>query len=1523
MSLTKTGTGTQTLSGNNTYTGLTNVGISGVGGTLVLTGTNMGNGNTSVAAGTLLVNGSTTSNTSVSGTGILGGTGVINGTVTLAAGSSSTFAPGSPITSTADIATQSLTIDSGATFSVQVNGPTPNTQHDQVIVTGTVIHGNSTLQTSGTITSSPGQQIVLIANDGVDAVTGQFLGLAEGATVTINGVNFFLSYQGGLGGNDVTLTQAGPVNYTSDGLGAGALELRLNAGSVQFVDDGVVVDSRPLASLLNQTITVTGTNGQNETLTVNYAFGGFFNVNVVWNGGVGAADNDALNVIGGTFTTITHTFTTTGPENSGNIVYTTGAATATITYSGLEPVAMNSTATNLIFNLPTGTNVATLADDGNANDGISQLTSGGTFESTTFAHPTGSLTINGNTGADTFTINGLDTLAPPTVVINGGTGNDVLNGTVIDAVVLSTVSAPNANGFAGSENSFGMTFSGINTITGNGGTLIGRDVASTWNLDGTPTYENGTNVLNFTGFATLIGGSGADTFNVSFANSPFNLNGGDGADVFSFTNTGSITGAVDGGAGTNDTLVGDNDGNVFDVTGADSGTLATKMTGWSNVENLTGGTGVDTFTVQAAGSLTGAISALSSTDTLDLSAVAGASATVAALSNTGASLTAVTNVGGGATGIDNLIGSGTGTLTGENATRTWNLGATQTYTNGPNTLTFAGFATLQGGSGADTFNVTVDPASVTQINGGAGADLFDIDVTLTAAINGEAGSDTLQGNVVDDVLLTGSDANGFDGTEADINGGIDSFDGIDALIANGGTLTGRDVPSTWDLDGTPTYSDGTVTLSIAGFDVLQGGLDVDTFNVTAASDFDLLGGAGFDVFNINATLTGLIDGQGGLDTLQGSRINLVVLTGSDGDGFDGTEADITGNFDGIDTINGTLTGTLTGENVASTWLLDGTPTYDDGANTLNFTGFQFLQGGIDVDTFELTADSAYVLNGGDGDDVFTMNAVLSGAVFGGAGIDLLQGDSIGDVRLFDSNDDGFAGFASPLNASFFTIDSIIGNGTGRLTGQDVNSFWELDGTPTYTNAAGHVLDIDGFAILQGGSGVDTFEISAASDFDIFGGDGNDFITFLAGGSLSGTANGDAGVDRLNASLASAAVVMFGGEGNDFLTGSNFNDFLSGDNGNDLINGGNGNDTLSGGLSNDTINGGAGIDQLTETTTTLLTLTNTTLTGVGNDKLSSIESAELFGNDNNNTLDASKFTVGRVTLHGGAGNDTLIGTNYDADTNVDGFHDELDGGDGFDTVKQSSTTNQSITVGPDPDTFVATGAGTDLWRSIEAAFLSGTGKLPTTLNGSGFTGNLTLSGGSGNDLLIGGTGPNYLNGNAGNDELIGGASLDTLLGGAGNDTLDGRDGNDVLKGGDGNDRMLGGQGEDVLYGEAGNDKIFGGDGDDFLDGGAGNDTLTGDAGDDLINGGAGNDAIHGRDGDDTITGNGGNDTILGGSGDDVLKGGGGFDKISGESGNDRIETTNSTVATGSGNDTIIGSGNKIDEAFSFDFEKLLL
>ncbi|MCL4204010.1 MAG: autotransporter-associated beta strand repeat-containing protein, partial [Pirellulaceae bacterium] len=153
--IVKTGPGTLTLAGNNTYPG-----------------------NTTINEGTLLVNGSTAAGSAftVNNDAVLGGTGAIGGSVTLAAGSSSTLSPGSPVSSTADLATGSLTLHSGTTLAMQINGLTPDTQYDQVRVTGSVNLGSATLDTTSSTISgtSLGDKVVLIENDGGDAVTGQF-----------------------------------------------------------------------------------------------------------------------------------------------------------------------------------------------------------------------------------------------------------------------------------------------------------------------------------------------------------------------------------------------------------------------------------------------------------------------------------------------------------------------------------------------------------------------------------------------------------------------------------------------------------------------------------------------------------------------------------------------------------------------------------------------------------------------------------------------------------------------------------------------------------------------------------------------------------------------------------------------------------------------------------------------------------------------------------------------------------------------------------------------------------------------------------------------------------------------------------------------------------------------------------------------------------------------------------------------------------------------------------------------------
>jgi hypothetical protein len=95
---------------------------------------------------------------------------------------------------------------------VEVNGSTAGPGgYDQLIVNGTVALGNALLSASGTRADHDGDVLVLIKNDGIDAVTGTFQGLPEGSTVTVGGVTYQITYKynaeaGTFGnGNDVAL----------------------------------------------------------------------------------------------------------------------------------------------------------------------------------------------------------------------------------------------------------------------------------------------------------------------------------------------------------------------------------------------------------------------------------------------------------------------------------------------------------------------------------------------------------------------------------------------------------------------------------------------------------------------------------------------------------------------------------------------------------------------------------------------------------------------------------------------------------------------------------------------------------------------------------------------------------------------------------------------------------------------------------------------------------------------------------------------------------------------------------------------------------------------------------------------------------------------------------------------------------------------------------------------------------------------------------------------------------------------
>ena len=208
------------------------------------------------------------------------------------------------------------------------------------------------------------------------------------------------------------------------------------------------------------------------------------------------------------------------------------------------------------------------------------------------------------------------------------------------------------------------------------------------------------------------------------------------------------------------------------------------------------------------------------------------------------------------------------------------------------------------------------------------------------------------------------------------------------------------------------------------------------------------------------------------------------------------------------------------------------------------------------------------------------------------------------------------------------------------------------------------------------------------------------------------------------------------------------------------------------------------------------------------------------------------------------------------------------------------------------------------------------------------------------------------GGTGNDTLEGGSGADMLFGQGGNDTLRGLGGQDQLFGGTENDTVVGGDADDQSFGESGDDRLVWNPGDDtdLNEGGNNTDTVE-------VNGGGGAEqfsatangtrvrfdrldpapfaldigtserlVLNANGGDDefsatgnlaaliqvTVEGGAGADEILGSNGADRLRGGDGDDFVDGQQGNDvTFLGAGSDVAQwdpGDGSDTIEGQAD---------------
>lgn len=869
------------------------------------------------------------------------------------------------------------------------------------------------------------------------------------------------------------------------------------------------------------------------------------------------------------------------------------------------------------------------------------------------------------------------------------------------------------------------------------------------------------------------------------------------------------------------------------------------------------------------------------------------------------------------------------------------------------------------GGGNDVFNGSRSGAEdlVVSVSGGSGHDLLT-GTSRDDVLNGEVGNDTIRGGFGNDQVYGGSGTDSLFGEAGDdtVYGQAGDSDVVSGGLGNDALTGGTGINDTLfeDLSAIFTAADAEgaqlhfrpMTFDGLGIDEYR---TIERLQVVGSIKNDLVDATGF-----SAGPATLLGGQGD-DTLSGGRGNDLIDGGV-----------------GLDTVHSVADV----DQVLSSSLLLGLGTdvlasieaavLEGGrsANQINASGFAvgsvtlLGNGGADILLGSPNAD-LIVGDFEDSPEADSSNALLSDDVIAGLlGDDTLQGGFGSDQFLWtfgDGNDRFEANFESNSQLSA-TLTSGADHWVLNRGREDLSL--------TSTDADQSHLTLVGVAnvFLSLGAGNDSFDASSLANVDaiqfyVNAGDGNDRIV---GGGSSDVLNGEAGRDTL-----------FGNAGDDLLHGGDQADLLDGGDGNDQVLGeGNSGDILTGGRGFDYIDGGNGQDILAEALlepdANSISLMNNTLvqfddadesgTSAVIDFVASIESAKLVGTSGDDTLDASNFTRGSVTLQGGAGSDLLTGSRS---------NDVLDGGADDDAVFQQADGNQVLS-----NDFL-TGRGTDSLIGIEGAALIGS-ETANVIDARRFSGVAFAATAGGNDQILGGSGGIVAVPGDGDDSVTGGSAndvvafviaahirvTDTLAVGEGIDTLNGIE-NAVMVGNDAVNVMDASafSGNTLFIGEGGDDRFLVGKGLFLADGGAGTDSIvisratitspvnltllstidiplptdpfdllsldfdfdsssvlipnieraditTGSGSDSIdarafvgqvtVSSGAGNDIIFGSDLADSINGSDGNDIIIGLGGNDNILGGAGNDGISGGDGNDIINSN-------AGADTVSGDG----------------
>jgi hypothetical protein len=234
------------------------------------------------------------------------------------------------------------------------------------------------------------------------------------------------------------------------------LRLSSSGNSYEIVSDasGTVIASQTVSS--TNSLDING-DGVANTLTVDFSNGDPLTATggSAWDGGVDAI-NDGVIVTGGSHTHVT--YNALGVSN-GTIDYDGSV----LTYSGLEPITDNGSASTRTFTVSiAGNQTITVSTPSAGNTTVA----GPDFENVTFANPTSSLTINTGDGDDT-----LNTDSAAAVNLFGLTVNlnaqDLTDDTIVFDAQNGWAVDSNPTGDTGSISGhlFALNYSSFSTVT--------------------------------------------------------------------------------------------------------------------------------------------------------------------------------------------------------------------------------------------------------------------------------------------------------------------------------------------------------------------------------------------------------------------------------------------------------------------------------------------------------------------------------------------------------------------------------------------------------------------------------------------------------------------------------------------------------------------------------------------------------------------------------------------------------------------------------------------------------------------------------------------------------------------------------------------------------------------------------------------------------------------------------------------------------------------------------------------------